>query len=327
MTEGMTTVAAAIDPLMLRRAFGTFVTGVAVVTTVDPDGNPRGITANSFTSVSVDPPLLLICVAKSAASYAAFTTAAAFAVNLLHEGQVNLSAVFASKSPEKFQAVGHGRRHTGAPILKDCLTWFDCTVHDRVDAGDHVMLIGRVRAFETNPCAPLAFCSGRYARVKDPLPVGWLASHGMLIGYLIEAENGLLLRADAADGWALPMASQRKADSRLTLDDGSTLTLVPERTFLYSVWEAPDSDIGYLIYRARLAADSAGGELPAGVQLFPIDAIPYERIRAREQRAMLRRYVHERRDGRFGIYMDSDDGGRVAMIDGESRAWTGAVHE
>jgi flavin reductase (DIM6/NTAB) family NADH-FMN oxidoreductase RutF len=327
VTDGMTTVEAAIDPLMLRRAFGTFVTGVAVVTTRDLAGNPRGMTANSFTSVSLDPPLLLICVAKSAASYTAFTTAPTFAVNLLHEGQVNLSAVFASKSPQKFQSVGHDRRHTGAPILKDCLTWFDCTVHDRVDAGDHMMLIGRVQAFGTNPSAPLAFCRGRYARVKDPLPVGWLASHGMIIGYLIEAEGGLLLRADGAGGWALPMASQRKADSRLALDDGSTLSLVPNSTFLYSVFEAADIDIGYLIYRARLAADSAGGMLPAGVQRFPIDAIPYEGIRAQEQRAMLRRYVHERRDGRFGIYMDSDDGGRVAMIDGESRAWTTDAHE
>jgi hypothetical protein len=149
----------------------------------------------------------------------------------------------------------------------------------------------------------------------------------MIIGYLIEAEGGLLLRADGAGGWALPMASQRKADSRLALDDGSTLSLVPNSTFLYSVFEAADIDIGYLIYRARLAADSAGGMLPAGVQRFPIDAIPYEGIRAQEQRAMLRRYVHERRDGRFGIYMDSDDGGRVAMIDGESRAWTTDAHE
>src|SRR6478609_3903628 len=89
----------AIDPIALRRAFGTFVTGVTVITTLDEDGTPRGMTANSFTSVSLDPPLLLVCVGKSASSFPAFTAAAAFAVNLLHEGQVDVSAAFASKSP------------------------------------------------------------------------------------------------------------------------------------------------------------------------------------------------------------------------------------
>lgn len=311
----------AIDPLALRRAFGTFVTGVTVITTLDEDGTPRGMTANSFTSVSLDPPLLLVCVGKSASSFPAFTTAQSFAVNLLHEGQVDVSATFASKSPDKFQSVNHDRVHTGAPILTDSLTWFDCTVHTRVDAGDHVILVGQVQAFGTSPSAPLGFCRGRYASVKDPLPAGWLASHGMIIGYLIEAEDNLLLRSDGKGGWVLPTARRRKADSRLMIDDGDALSLVSEDTFLYSVFDVADSDPGYLIYRARLAADAAGAELPAGLRFFPIDALPYGLIPTHELRSMLRRYVRERQEKRFGIYMDTGDGGRVAMIDGQARAW------
>ncbi|WP_082109028.1 flavin reductase family protein [Azospirillum thiophilum] len=156
----------------LRNAFGTFLTGVTVVTVVDEDGISRGITANSFTSVSLDPPLLLVCIGNRSFSFPAFCSAPAFAVNLLHEGQADLSTLFASRTPDKFRSTAFGARHTGAPVLADCLTWFDCTVHDRVMAGDHLVLIGRVQAFGTSPAAPLGFCRGRYAAVREPAPYG-----------------------------------------------------------------------------------------------------------------------------------------------------------
>ena len=160
--------ATSINLRQLRQAFGTFVTGVTVVTAWDADGNPRGITANSFTSVSLDPPLLLVCIGKRAASFETFRSARAFAVNMLHEGQAEISALFASKSPDKFKATDHRAAHTGAPVLANCLTWFDCTVHDRVDAGDHMILIGYVQAFDTSASQPLAFCRGRYVAVQEP---------------------------------------------------------------------------------------------------------------------------------------------------------------
>jgi flavin reductase (DIM6/NTAB) family NADH-FMN oxidoreductase RutF len=327
MTDIAVRERAPIDPVALRRAFGTFVTGVTVVTTLDADGSPRGMTANSFTSVSLDPPLLLVCVAKSASSYQAFTSSGCFAVNILHEGQVGVSGTFASKSPDKFQSVTHDRIHTGAPVLTDSLTWFDCTTYSSVDAGDHTILIGEVLAFGTSPTAPLGFCRGRYASVKDPLPSGWLASHGMIIGYLIEAGDGILLRSDGKGGWVLPSARRRKADSQLVVEGGEALRLVPENTFLYSVFDVADSDPGYLIYRARLAVEHADLTLPADLRFFSIEDLPYEAIATQEMRAMLRRYVRERQAGRFGIYMDSDDGGRVAMIEGEAHTWLQASQE
>ncbi|MCL8000149.1 flavin reductase [Brucella sp. 21LCYQ03] len=326
MVEMATSNDATIDPIALRRAFGTFVTGVTVITTRDADGTPRGMTANSFTSVSLDPALLLVCVAKSASSYGAFTSAGCFAVNILHDGQVDVSNVFASKSPDKFQAVNHERVHTGAPVLTDSLTWFDCATVNAIDAGDHTVLIGQVRAFGTSPTAPLGFCRGRYASVKDPLPNGWLTSLGMIIGYLIEAEQGLLLRSDGKGGWVLPSAHRRKADSQLVVEGGEALRLLPDNTFLYSVFDVADSDPGYLVYRARLA-DGDATTLPNGLQFFPILEIPYEQIATHELRSMLRRYVRERQDQRFGIYIDSDDGGRVAMIDGQAHAWMKSSHE
>lgn len=303
-----------IDPAALRGAFGTFVTGVTVITTRDDEGRPRGMTANSFTSVSLDPPLLLVCVGKSASSATAFQSAGHFAVNLLRAEQTDVSGLFASKSADKFATVDHDTVHTGAPVLTDCLTWFDCTVHDRVDAGDHTILIGRVQAFGTSPSAPLGFCRGRYAQVKDPLPPGWLASHAMTAGYLIEAEGAVLLAKDGKGGWVLPSASRRLANGRLPVPGGGELELLPDDTFLYSVFDVDGNDAGYLIYRARLAQSRAACALPDCFQFFALDQIPYDDIVTVEIRSMLRRYVRESANGRFGIYVDSHDGGRVAMV-------------
>ncbi|MBU9215925.1 flavin reductase [Burkholderia gladioli] len=310
-----------IDPKALRRAFGTFVTGVTVLTTLDAEGRPRGMTANSFASVSLDPPLLLVCVGAGASSYPAFAAADKFAVNLLSDSQVDVSNLFASKAADKFAAINHDVVHTGAPVLTDCLTWFDCSMHDRVEAGDHLILIGRVQAFGTSPAAPLGFCRGRYAQVKDPLPPGWLSSTDMIVGYLIEAQGEVLLVADGKGGWVLPTAPRRLVDARLPVAGGGSLALVPDDTFLYSVYDTDGDDSGYLIYRARLAEPRGALALPPEFRFFAPDALPYDEIASVEMRAMLRRFVRETAGGgSYSIYMGSHDGGRVATV-GAAQPW------
>ncbi|MCW2241078.1 flavin reductase family protein [Azospirillum canadense] len=316
-----------INERELRSAFGTFLTGITVVTMIDGDGNPRGITANSFTSVSLDPPLLLVCVGNRSFSFPAFCDTQSFAVNLLHEGQADVSSLFASKSSDKFQSVPFGPGITGAPILADCLTWFDCTVHDRVMAGDHLILIGRVQAFGTTPSAPLGFCRGRYTAAREPLAAGRQTEHGVQVGYLVEADDGILLQSDGTGGWRLPGGRSRKAESALSLGDGGLLPLRPDDTFLYSVFDIPGQDAGCLVYRARLAPEASAAGLPPDVRVFALDALPFEAIPTREARAMLRRYVRERQADRFGIYIDSGDGGRLAMVDGRASRWSHVVTE
>jgi|SRR5947207_10208273 len=154
------------DPMALRRAFGSFPTGVTVLTTIDTDGRPRGMTANAFASVSLQPALLLGCVGHGAASFPAFAQCRAFAVNVLRDDQQDVSGLFASKSTLKFANVSYTMRRTGSPVLTDCLTWFDCTVHQRVHAGDHTVLFGRIKQFDTSHAAPLGFSRGRYAEVR-----------------------------------------------------------------------------------------------------------------------------------------------------------------
>ena len=310
----------AIDPIALRRAFGTFVTGVTVITTVDADGKPRGMTANSFSSVSLDPPLLLVCVNKGALSYPAFCGSDRFAVNMLRDSQIDVSNLFASKAPDKFASVSYDVVHTGAPVLTDCLSWFDCTTYERVDAGDHTILVGRVQAFGTSPSAPLGFCRGRYAQVKDPLPPGWLSSTNMIVGYLIEAQGEVLLVADGNGGWVLPTAPRKLVNGRLPVEGGRELSLMSDDTFLYSVFDVAGHDSGYLIYRARLAEPRGALTLPPGFRFFAPSELPYHEIVSTEMRAMLRRFVRESEHGGYSIYVDSHDGGRLAAV-GTAQPW------
>lgn len=150
------------DARALRDAFGAFLTGVTVVTTVDDAGAPIGFTANSFTSVSLDPPLLLVCLAKTSRNYATLTAAKGFGVNILSEGQKDVSNTFARPVEDRFAAVDWRMGPYGSPVFADVAAWFDCATHDVVDAGDHVILIGRVEGFDNSGKTGLGYARGGY---------------------------------------------------------------------------------------------------------------------------------------------------------------------
>ena len=154
------------DSRTLRDALGCFATGVTVVTTLDAAGNPIGLTANSFTSVSLDPELLLVCLAKTASSLAAFDLADHFAVNVLHIGQQPVSNRFATKDEDRFAETGWETWSTGAPIIKGSLASFECARHAMHDGGDHVILVGKVDRVRFEPRRdPLLYFRGKYRRL------------------------------------------------------------------------------------------------------------------------------------------------------------------
>ena len=154
------------DPRTLRDALGCFATGVTVVTCLNGDGQPAGLTVNSFTSVSLDPPLLLVCLAKHAASAASLIEAPHFAVNVLQTGQQPASIRFSTRDEDRFGATPWSCGEDGAPILKDSLGVFECERHAVHDGGDHHMLIGRVvKASFDAGLDPLLFFRGRYRRL------------------------------------------------------------------------------------------------------------------------------------------------------------------
>jgi flavin reductase (DIM6/NTAB) family NADH-FMN oxidoreductase RutF len=147
----------------LRRALGSFATGVAVATTLDSGGKPKGFTANSFTSVSLDPPLVLVCVDKAASCYPAFAGTHHFGINILSHGQQHVSKAFASKLADKFEGMPWVSGVTGSPIFPDSAAWLDCKLHQRIEAGDHLILIGEVLDFGHAPTQPaLGYHRGGY---------------------------------------------------------------------------------------------------------------------------------------------------------------------
>jgi len=154
------------DSRTLRDALGCFATGVTVVTCLGPDDRPAGITVNSFTSVSLDPPLLLVCVHKMAASAEALTTAPHFAVNVLQTGQRPASITFSTRDEDRFGKTPWSCGEAGAPILKDSLGVFECERFAVYDGGDHHILVGQViKASFDASLDPLLYFRGSYRRL------------------------------------------------------------------------------------------------------------------------------------------------------------------
>jgi flavin reductase (DIM6/NTAB) family NADH-FMN oxidoreductase RutF len=150
------------DPRELRRALGQFATGVTVITTCAENGHRIGVTANSFTSLSLDPPLVLWCLSKTAPSRGAFEECSHFAVNVLAAGQHYLSRQFATPAEDKFGGVDFDEGPGGVPVIDGVLAYFVCRNVRHVDGGDHLIVIGEVERFETTEGEPLVFHSGKY---------------------------------------------------------------------------------------------------------------------------------------------------------------------
>lgn len=152
----------------LRDAFGLFATGVTVVTALRPDGQPVGVTANSFSSVSLDPPLLLWCLAGASSAVPAFVPEAQFAVHVLSHAQRELALHFARRMLEKFETRGktHGPH---PPHIAHALCRFDCRVQAVHPGGDHLIVVGQVHGIAHGPGVPLAFHAGRFGSfTADP---------------------------------------------------------------------------------------------------------------------------------------------------------------
>ncbi len=174
------------DPREFRATLGTFTTGVTIITARGADGLPVGVTANSFNSVSLDPPMVLWSLAKSSRSLQAFQQAGHFAVHILSAGQEELSNRFARSGADKFSGVDLGEAAGGAPLLPDCSARLQCLTSFVYEGGDHLIFVGEVVAFNRSGLPPLVFQAGKYAvatrKVTAPAPAatldaGWSEDH------------------------------------------------------------------------------------------------------------------------------------------------------
>lgn len=154
-----------LDQREFRDSLGAFATGITVVTAKDDNGNPVGATANSFSSVSLDPPLVLWNIARSANSFDAFNQAEHFAIHILHSGQEDISRRFATRDADKFADLEWSENAGGAPLLADYGVRFECTTEHLYDGGDHVIIVGRVHNMDNANREPLGFYKGKYAKI------------------------------------------------------------------------------------------------------------------------------------------------------------------
>jgi flavin reductase (DIM6/NTAB) family NADH-FMN oxidoreductase RutF/pimeloyl-ACP methyl ester carboxylesterase len=301
-----------IDAKSFRRALGAFTTGVTVVATNQRDGGPRGFTANSFTSVSLDPPLVLVCIAKSASSYAVFSETDSFAISVLAENQRDTSGLFASKAADKFERASWHASGSGNPVISGAAAWFDCRKHSLVDAGDHAILIGRVTEFGDTPANPLGYCRGAY--VTFGLSQAALAAARPRVGAILENEQGILLLGNG-DRFDLPEGISLEPDSDPNSLNGALrrLGVSAQLGFLFAVFEDPRSGAGSVSVYYRGALKSPVPQA-AGLRVIPLDQIPWAGLRDDAIRSMLQRYVRERMEDTFGVYIGDAERGTVQAL-------------
>ncbi|HZS60558.1 MAG TPA: flavin reductase family protein [Gemmatimonadaceae bacterium] len=155
-----------IDPDEFRSVLGRFATGVTVVTARDSASVDHGLTVNSFASLSLTPPLILVCIDHEASLHPAMTACSHFVINILSANQEALGRRFAAPETDRFEGVGFTRGTCGAPILDDVLAYLECRAARAVPAGDHTIFIGEVEHAETRPASPLLYYRGGYAQIE-----------------------------------------------------------------------------------------------------------------------------------------------------------------
>ncbi len=297
-----------------RKALGSYLTGVTVVTTRGSDGAARGLTANSFTSVSLEPPLVSVCIAKSAASHKVFLDSGKFAVSVLAERQRAISGLFASKAIDKFEQAAWRDGPLANPLIDDAVAWFDCTTQTVVDAGDHSVLIGRVCAFGRSDATPLGYCRGGYVSA-GLAETALTASNGRTnVGAILERDGAILLVESRNGVLNLPIGTRlgpRSDPGSLTAILGD-LGLEATLGFLFAVYEdeRPSTQSVWIFYRG-----TATGKVALNAHFYPLTNIPWQRIEDSAVQSMLRRYIKEQQDDAFGIYVGD-------AIEGEVRALT-----
>ena len=299
-----------IDRKALRNAFGSYMTGVTVITAITDDGKPVGFTANSFTSVSLDPPLLLVCPAKTLSSFEVFANCKHFTVNILSEDQQDISNIFAGSKEDRFNQIKWHADEQGSPVIEGALTHFSCKTDRNLEAGDHHLLIGEVLDFKANEGRGLGYASGGYFSLgleREAAEISTQEKH-VRVGVIIEHQGKVLLSQNEGKA-TLPMTT---ADDN-TNAVSTIMQFMTEKQLnaqlgaAFSVFEDSKNNINYIFYRATTeSADAQGlGEFVA------IDDIKQQSFVTSAIDSMMNRYAIESKNGFYGVYVGKEDSGKV----------------
>ena len=292
----------------LRDAFGAYMTGVTVVTARRADGAAVGFTANSFTSVSLDPPVLLVCPGKFLSSYETFASCTHFAVSVLAEGQEDIATIFASSKADRFAQVQCDDDLHGVPVINGAIARFSCTLHDRVEAGDHCVLFGKVAAFEHEGTAGLGYVSGRFFSLgTERAALDHVDGH-TIAGAIVQDGDTVLLQR-TADG--LTPLSCTHADRGALLDHlRNTLASMGVTATLGQAYSVFD-EAGGRAHHSYFLAQGRQTQPHADVQAVPIQDLPDQRFASPALKTMMLRFATEARSRTFGLYFGDTERGAV----------------
>lgn len=295
-----------VDPIELRKAFGSYLTGVTVVTACGTDGAPAGFTANSFSSVSLDPPMLLVCPSRSLSSFELFKQCRHFAVNILAEGQQDISNTFAAFTGDRFGCVDWRRDDNGCPLLAGTSAHFSCRTARVVPAGDHVILLGEVVDFQCSGQRGLGYMAGHYFSLDLERRAAGAVSGRARAGAIVEFDNRVLLH-DTADGLCPPQhqpggfAQARSALAQWLSDRGLSVQLGNA----YSIFDDLATDTRHVFFLAR--ADNAD---TCGLGRYVLIAeLPGRTYVSGAHASMLRRFALEHQTRSFGLYLGDENAG------------------
>lgn len=293
----------------LRDAFGSFMTGVTVVTTCKDDGTPLGFTANSFASVSLDPALLLVSIAKTSSNYNNFANASHFAINILAEEQKDISNTFARPSDDRFANLAWTKSASHNPVIDQVSAWFDCTTYQVVDAGDHAILIGKVEDFGSAGFAGLGYYRGAYfTPAKSSTDV--ISSMKVMMMALIGHENQILLEQTQDQKWTLPHLIVEKDGAEKALEK-IFAAYQPEASpsFIYSVYDDVTTQQQYIAFLCNTPiAHATKGQF---IDLNDLEQLTFVDSALE---SMLMRYRKENHLKTYGVYYGNQISGTVRQI-------------
>lgn len=298
------------DPKALRGAFSSYMTGVTVVTACAEDGSLVGFTANSFTSVSLDPPLLLVCPGNHLNSYAVFEQCEHFAVNILADDQEAVSNEFARSKDDRFSAVDWTADTNGCPIIAGTSASFSCRVHSRQTMGDHLLLIGEVVGFEHSGAPGLGYCSNGYFTLGREREANAAAASGKtgFAGVIVE-HDGQVLLMDSEGVKSVPHIAVAEGDgARSTLkshiqSQGLDISLGP----VYSIYDDKKNGHRYTFFTAKAASNTTANM----GSFYPIETLPDTNFVDTAQAEMVKRYCAEYQTQVFGLYVGDAIQGEV----------------
>lgn len=292
-----------LNPADLRRAFGRFMTGVTVVTTRDATGAPVGFTANSFTSVSLDPPLLLVCPGRHLSRFETFRTASRFGISILAEGQEAVSNLFASGAGDRFSHCDWEAGAEGIPLIAGRSAGFVCDTHQVVEAGDHIVLMGRVRALDDAGRAGLGYGpEGYFTRAQDR--AGGPERPGPTrVSALLEDGARLYLTEDLD----LPTIAVPSTNTPLNaLVAGlAARGIRADLETVYAVYDEAGPVGRRIVFRGR-----AQGGLP-GLTAWPLAGLQDLSVPDPALKSLLARFVREHGAQEFGFYIGTAEQGDI----------------